>query len=324
MNLKVFHQSSFSRWPLEHKSVQVILTSPPYYSLRKYNIPDVVIGGDTECEHEFIFSKNKLLNLQAGNPEYKRQWREDATQTINHGGFCIHCNAWKGQYGLEPTYQLYIEHTLLWCQEAWRVLRDDGVFFLNLGNSYPGSKCLLDIPARVSIALVDTQGWIKRNNIVWFKPNAMPESCADRFSKKHEMIYMFVKNPKYYFDLDAVREKITYDNDNRGRFSKHGLNANPDRETYNINPLGKNPGDVWKIATQPSPEKHYAMWPEKLVERMIRCSTKTGDIACDPFCGSNTTGRVAIKLQREFVGIDIGYADMQKRRTSNIQIDLMP
>ena len=87
--------------------------------------------------------------------------------------------------------------------------------------------------------------------------------------------------------------------------------------------VGKNPGDVWSITTQPSSVKHFAMWPEKLVERMIRCSTKKGDTVVDPFCGSSTTGRVAVKLERKFIGIDLGYKDIQKRRMSNIQIDLL-
>ena len=279
--MKIYHQSTFDKWPLEDKSIQAIITSPPYYSLRKYDIPNVIIGD------------------------------------------------WKGQYGLEPTFQQYIEHTLLWCKEAWRVLRNDGVFFLNLGDSYSGGgKCLLDIPTRVSIALVDNQGWIKRNNIIWFKPNAMPESCGDRFSKKYEMIYMFVKKPKYYFDLDAVRvehkgvslERIKH----KWEGHKEPMSAYADYDiTRMCHPEGKNPGDVWEITTQSSPEKHYAMWPEKLVERMIKCSTKTGDAVLDPFAGSGTTLRVADKLNREAYGIDLGYGDIQKKRMSLIQKELL-
>ena len=107
--MKVFHQSSFDRWPFEDNSIQAIITSPPFYSLRKYDIPDIVIGGNPECEHKFGDVKNYILNLQAGNTEFKKQWRENATQEINNGSFCIHCNAWKGQYGLEPTYGRMIE-----------------------------------------------------------------------------------------------------------------------------------------------------------------------------------------------------------------------
>lgn len=329
--MKVFTQSTFNRWPFENKSIQAIITSPPYYSLRKYDIPDIQIG------------------------------------------------EWKGQYGLEPTYQLYIEHTLLWCREAKRVLRDDGVMFLNLGDSYSGSgkagnnpeyqakhtefgkpsnhkqrfgmpttntglppKCLLDIPFRVSIAIVDQLGMIKRNNIVWYSPNKMPESVTDRFSKKHEMIFMFSKSTRYYFDLDAVRENHKEDslkracrgNTSNAKYVGGDYSCKREREFIgykdiqgklkrgeleDCNPKGKNPGDTWLFNTQPSPEKHYAMWPEKLVERMILCSTKQGDTVLDPFCGSGTTLRVADKLNREAYGIDLGYQDIQARRLSNIQ-----
>src|SRR3990167_5823435 len=111
--MKIYHQSTFDIWPIENNSVQAIITSPPYYSLRKYNIPDMVIGGKQDCEHNW-----------------------DIDNIYSQGMTCISCCAWKGQYGLEPSYKDYIEHTVLWAKEAWRVLRDDGVFFLNIGDSF--------------------------------------------------------------------------------------------------------------------------------------------------------------------------------------------
>ena len=289
---------------------------------------------------------------------------------------------WKGQYGLEPTPQMYVEHTLLWAKEAWRVLRNDGIMFLNLADSYAGSggaggdyntgglregqtkykqskidypsKCQLLIPERVSIALVDA-GWIRRNFIVWYKINAMPESVTDRFSKKWEPIFMFTKQEKYYFDLNSIREphkevsierlKRAIGNNNKwvngasGQL-KHGLSQprpnykdrigsmqstefnGSDYLVGKLNPLGKNPGDVWVIPTQPSSEKHYAMWPERLVERMVKCSTKAGDIVLDPFCGSGSTLKVAEQLHRKGIGIDLGYHEISKRRTSKIQKEM--
>ena len=187
--MKIYHQSVFDKWHIKDTSIQAIITSPPYWGLRKYDIPDIEIDG------------------------------------------------WKGQYGIEPSYKDYIEHTLLWARKAWLALRDDGIFFLNVGDSYgtvSGTmgkgkwkdpkrsddelnsmpekininmhKCKMLIPHRIAIALIDS-GWILRNDLIWHKPNGMPESCQDRFSKKFEYIFMFVKNEKYYFDLDAVREK---------------------------------------------------------------------------------------------------------------------
>ncbi len=216
----IYQQSVFEPWPIESESVQAVITSPPYFSLRKYAIPDVIIGGDKDCKHEFGLTKDKLLNLQAGNPEFKREWRKEATQTINNGSFCIHCNAWQGQYGLEPTPQIYVEHTLLWAKEAWRVLRDDGIFFLNLADSYSGGgrgyggkseylkgkgaqnpklenyplKCQLLIPHRVAIALVDA-GWTLRNILYGIKQ--MPCQKAQPIDSRRSMsIFSCLQNKR--------------------------------------------------------------------------------------------------------------------------------
>jgi len=355
----------FEKWPLEDKSVQAIITSPPYYSLRKYNIPDVVIGGDKNCEHEFV---ELFTPPKGGKSHPDRPSSVGSNRVMSNRGVgiisnsCIKCNAWKGQYGLEPDYKLFIEHTLLWCKEAWRVLRDDGIFFLNIGDSYPSGggkaieqsfkrqaaintgaypdnnpsallrktkpKCKLMIPHRIAIALIDEGGWTLRNDIIWEKGNSLPESVSDRFSKKYENIFMFVKNPKkYYFNLDAVKiPTLTKDfiirdrdttklNNTPGRNRMAGLKEN----SYDY----KNPGDVWKINTQPSDIKHYAMMPKKLVERMLLCSTKEGDIVLDPFVGSGTTLKIAIENNRKAVGIDLGYEDIQEENLKNIQVNLL-
>ncbi len=317
--MKIYHQSVFDRWPMEDGSMQAIICSPPYWGLRKYDIPDIEIKG---CD----------------------------------------CLSWKGQYGLESSYKDYIEHTRLWAKEAWRVLRDDGVFFLNIGDSYGGSggghkeyhnnnsgfqgkrghltggqgnsaraKCKLLIPHRIAIALID-DGWILRNDLVWHKPNGMPESCQDRFSKKFEYIFMLVKNEKYYFDLDAIRgnynpntlqrNKYQY-KDRTGKDLGQLKGKDNTYKSIKANELGKNPGDIWQINTQPSSEKHFAMWPEKLVERMLLCSTRPGDSILDCFAGSGTTLRVAEQHNRVGFGIDLGYQDIQRKRLDNIQKKLL-
>ena len=368
----IIQQSVFDKWQIEDESVQAICTSPPYYALRKYSIPDVVMGGDKDCQHEFQMEKTFDKNHIQGGDCLRPHNFEMQVNSKHETGFCIHCNAWKGQYGLETTPTLFVEHTRLWAKEAWRVLRDDGVFFLNIGDSYNNSqakigradkskyggksglhclrggnanylpKCQLLIPHRVAIALVD-DGWTLRNTIIWHKPNAIPESVTDRFSKKYEYIFMFTKQEKYYFDLDAIREPAKYlevwsrkgsgentpynKNNPRIRYglTKHELatqrNGSYSDPLHNkaCNPLGKNPGDVWNIPTRPSPEKHYAMWPERLVERMIRCSTKAGDTVLDCFAGAATTLKVAKELGRIGIGIDLGYHEISKRRTSKIQ-----
>ena len=356
----VYQQSAFDKWPIDDVSCQLIATSPPYYALRKYNIPDVIIGGDKNCPHEFEIKKHRKEH----HGKIAATLKTDAIIEYQQG-FCIHCSAWKGQYGLENTpfgdEHSYVSHTLLWAKEAWRVLRNDGIFFLNIADSYPSGggkaieqsfkrksainsgaypdnspsanlrktmpRCKLLIPHRIAIALID-EGWILRNDIPWYKPNAMPESVTDRFSKKYEFIFMFTKQEKYYFDLNSVREPHKEVSLER---VKHQWNGHREAMSSYSNmdiskmchSLGKNPGDIWNIPTSPSKERHYAMWPERLVERMIKCSTKPNDIVLDCFAGSCTTGIVAEGLHRKFIGIELGYADIHKRRMSRIQKKLL-
>ncbi len=380
--MKVFQQSTFERWPFEDDSVQAIITSPPYFALRKYNIPDIVIGGDTDCKHEWFMSfKEDKRGIYGSGLNGRDPYKEGGeARLIKSTGDCVKCGAWRGQHGLEPTIANYIDHTLIWAKEAYRVLRDDGIFFMNLGDSYGGSwgnygaragkqrnrtserydrkgelpdnflpalartrpKCKLLIPHRVAIALCDEGGWILRNDICWAKNNQMPESIKDRFSKKFEYIFMFVKNEKYFFNLDAVRVKTI--SGKSGKFnirtrdvknqrikshmhaaSKTEIEAYDEKEYSKTadNSRGKNPSDVWIINSQPSPEKHYAQWPEKLVERMLLCSTKPGAVVVDPFCGSGTTIRIAEKWNRIGYGIDLGYRDIQGRKFSGIQKELL-
>ncbi len=304
----IIQQSTLATWQIEDKSVQAVITSPPYYALRRYQIPDVIIGGNKDCQHEW---GNKKITLKhksnETNPGKEAYFKDKGASDDTGYQFCIHCNAWQGQYGLEPTPQLYIEHTRLWAKEAWRVLKKDGVFFLNLSDSYAGSncgsndyrgrkqdekyqgqkvgkqkgypsKCQLLIPHRVAIALID-DGWILRNTIIWYSTNKMPESVTDRFSKKYEYVFMFVKQERYYFDLNSVREPhkevsirrvdTALRNREKGGEVENEIKGDPanspnpynknngigsmqpnqfkggDYMVAELNPLGKNPGDVW-------------------------------------------------------------------------------
>lgn len=357
----IYKQSVFDEWPIESKSVQAVITSPPYYALRKYDIPDVLIGDyDSQyCGHDWGEDLPPHKKGQVEQTKYKNAEGSGKSQNSTTGKFCKRCNAWIGQYGLEPTPQMYVEHTRLWAQEACRVLKDDGILFLNLADSYSTqsggmaqgnwgmmgqsynkgqgkikqpkikdypNKCQLLIPHKIAIALIE-DNWTLRNTIVWFKPNAMPESVTDRFSKKYEYIFMFTKSEKYYFDLEAVKEPLKFSSIQRNKYI-YGQSGVKHEELRRISgkPQGwknhlknKNPGDVWQIPTQPSTEKHYAMWPEYLVERMVKCSTKAGDMVLDPFAGSATTLKVAKALGRIGIGIDIGYHDISDRRLSVIQ-----
>lgn len=273
--------------------------------------------------------------------------------------------AWGGQWGMEKTFQEYLEHLWQLMDETRRVLKNEGTVWVNLGDTYFGgsggpsgierkqlntewndksernlhtthskennvpNKCLLLIPHRFAIGCID-RGWIIRNDVKWIKRNGMPESVNDRLSKKSEYFFFMVKQEKYHFDLDAIRDKhIWASRDKRslikgGVRHKSGLSFSDDNQYssngvgYNDN--GKNPGDVslfwdntdsdnleidyWDIPTKPSNENHYASYNTKLISKPILAGCPKGGIILDPFCGTGTTGCLAIELGRKFIGIE--------------------
>ncbi len=247
----------------------------------------------------------------------------------------------EGQLGAESSPAEYVENMRALFAEARRVLADDGTLWLNLGDSYysgkgsptqpdlsnkarrpparvldqPGAnwakpKNLLGIPWRVAFALQD-DGWVLRNDIIWAKPNAMPESVTDRLSNRHEHLFMLSKSRRYWFDLDPVREEHEFAIPGRkgpgGGWADGQSRGTPasGRRTLNGNIGGKNPGDVWSIATTPFPGAHFAVFPAALAERCILAGCKPGGVVLDPFSGSGTTGMVATKHGRRYVGIDL-------------------
>lgn len=258
-----------------------------------------------------------------------------------------------GQWGLEPTYIEYLEHLWSLMDEIYRVLKDDGTAWINLGDTYGTlsggirglerakknggtiskkniigqgfeqvkpegmEKCLLLIPHRFAIGCIE-RGWILRNDIVWAKRNAMPESVTDRFSKKHEYFFLMSKKQKYYFDLNGIRDK------NKNGIRKHTSikskeNNQTSRDCLYDNPLGKNPGsvsDFWDIPTKPNSTKHYATFNTNLIDKPIIAGCPKGGIVLDPFCGTGTTGARAIELGRNFIGFDGSqeYVDLANKR----------
>lgn len=225
-----------------------------------------------------------------------------------------------GQYGAEPTLADYVETMRAVFHEARRVLSDTGTLWLNLGDSYGrGNKQLLGTPWRVAFALQD-DGWILRNDIIWEKPNAMPESVADRLSSRYEHVFMFSKSRKYYFDLDAIRvphAEVSVARAGRSRITPYappGQSAGKKTETV-PNAKGKNPGDVWQISTTGFPEAHFATFPLELPTRTIKAGCPENGTVLDPFSGSGTTGQAALDLKRAYIGIDINpeYHDLALR-----------
>jgi site-specific DNA-methyltransferase (cytosine-N4-specific) len=219
----------------------------------------------------------------------------------------------------------------------YRVLKPTGTCWINLGDSYNGNKksnddpkqneskiksnvnktiqpnikdkCLLLIPHRFAIGCID-MGWILRNDCVWAKRNGMPESVLDRFSKKHEYVFFFVKQEHYYFDLDSIRDKnLTKSNIRNKSDENYGteLHAGAGEREWN-NLKGKNPGDVsdfWDIPTKPSSTKHYATYGDSLLVKPILAGCPKGGIVYDPFMGTGSTAEVALRSGRNYIGSEM-------------------
>lgn len=222
-----------------------------------------------------------------------------------------------GQYGLEPSPEQYVQTMRAVFTETRRVLADDGTLWLNLGDSYSATtKDLAGIPWRVAFAL-QRDGWILRNAAVWSKPNGMPASVADRFASRYENVFLLAQTRRYWFDLDAVRvpyAESTINHAPRRDFIRKDSTAahfgNPQRGLdrqphFDQERAGRNPGDVWEIPTQPFPGAHFAVMPPALAERCILAGCRPGGVVLDPFCGSGTTGMVALRHGRRFTGIDL-------------------
>jgi DNA modification methylase len=249
-----------------------------------------------------------------------------------------------GQIGLERTPDEFVEALVGVFRDVRRVLRDDGTLWLNLGDSYssspPGNKGtglerlpgvkpkdLLGIPWMVAFAL-RADGWYLRSDIIWSKPNPMPESVTDRPTKAHEYVFLLSKSARYFYDADAIREDLADCNaqrttdhyDTAGRYGAgNGGNGGLDSLAARMrdgNHAGRNKRSVWEIATQPFPGAHFATFPPKLIEPCILAGSRPGDTVLDPFSGAGTTGLVALRRDRSYIGIELNseYAEMSRWR----------
>lgn len=339
------------------------ITSPPYWGLRDYGIKPIVWGGDEDCEHEWG-DQNQYptkCGTQGSTEIYKYPSLVKSMGKPQGSSFCLKCNAWFGCLGLEPTPDLYVEHLTGIFRMIRRVLRKDGTVWLNLGDSYAGyhgnknvpngamapsdkpgykenmrqssvglcglkPKDLCGIPWRVALAL-QADGWWLRSDIIWHKPNPMPESVRDRPTKSHEYIFLLSKSQKYYYDADAIRERHQDRNRPDGFKGKNGIGARYNNQGWsggktnldkhrNYNAVGRNKRTVWTIPTQPFPKAHFAVFPEKLVEPCTLAGCRPNGIILDPFMGAGTTGLVANKLGRNCVGIEMKeeYIEIAKER----------
>jgi site-specific DNA-methyltransferase (cytosine-N4-specific) len=345
------------------KSIQCCLTSPPYWGLRDYGDP-----GKEWPEVSF--------SPMPGLPE----------MTIPAS-----CEP----LGLEADPWAYVGHLVALFREVRRVLADDGVLFLNLGDSYaqsnrgdvkrskdasgvrrasierPCERCntpfsggpgrrfcsaacggsdnsprkgralglkpkdLVGIPWRAAFAL-QADGWYFRSDVIWAKPNPMPESVRDRPTKAHEYVFILAKQGRYFWDQEATREAQSpgtagrYAEGYRDRYADGAVDAKGYRGavggscgmTYNS--AGRNPRTVWTIPTQPYPGAHFAVWPPELAARCIKAGSRKGDTVLDPFGGSGTTGLVAREHGRSCVLLEQSptYADMARARLGQAPADV--
>jgi len=470
--------------------VDTIITSPPYWGLRDYGEETKgVWGGDMNCEHEWGPEiPRKYHKAGETNPGKEGYTKNAGAWGQSSGQFCQRCGAWYGQLGLEPTLDLFIEHLLEITKELKRVLKPTGIMFWNQGDCYHShgsivktsgglikkamernpaykdavnmqrgnfgqipQKCLALQNYRLVLKMIDEQGWILRNQIIWHKSNHLPSPVKDRFTNAYEPIFMLVKCRKYWFDLDAVRQpwkqvsldrvqravsnhhkyigkremcgggglttprpnikhllkeihpcifgdmgNVNFNNNpppdiricpkylqGAGHSNRQGLNRPLNEETIkaykeyqypianyikqHIRPehkpildnefgqhkwhhwirtdysgavlpgiedwkklkailrlddtfdkkiqeaqklnipifqSGSNPGDIWKLPTQPFKGAHFSTFPEKLIQPMILAGCPKRGIVLDPFMGSGTTALVALKLGRNFIGIE--------------------
>jgi DNA modification methylase len=277
-----------------------------------------------------------------------------------------------GQVGLERTPEEYVSALVRIFRDVWRVLRGDGTVWLNLGDSYAcdryGSggtdpskrtitgghrnidegqnfrgglrmhglkpKDLVGIPWRVALAL-QADGWYLRQDIIWHKPNPMPESVTDRCTKAHEYIFLLSKSERYFYDSDAVKEPAAFRQDSRPRIkyawgraidgsindirAGFGLKISREKTRYietEEEALTRNRRSVWSITSKPFDGAHFATFPPEIPEICILAGSRKGDTVLDPFLGAGTTGLVAETLGRNFVGIEMSpvYVKMAQKR----------
>lgn len=261
------------------------------------------------------------------------------------------------QIGLESTPDEYVASMVAVFAEVWRVLADDGTLWLNLGDSYAAMrdskatpdtlrngdgtkvnsaanrnpanlhsaglkhKDLVGIPWRVAFAL-QSAGWYLRQDIIWHKPNPMPESVTDRCTKSHEYLFLLSKSARYYFDNEAIKEPSANLGTTNIRFggNKYGDSDDPKHATKSGNTYvdsgTRNKRSVWTVNTKPFKGAHFAVMPEALVEPCILAGSKPNDLVLDPFTGSGTVGVVALRHGRNFIGTELNpqYADIAKIR----------
>ena len=260
---------------LPANSVHCVVTSPPYYGLRDYGTAQWA-GGDAACDHK----------PQMGKPFESGTWRNgkdySGSQKVLSRDCACGATRVDRQIGLEATPDAYLAEMVAVFREVKRVLHPTGSVFCNMGDSYQDKQLLL-MPARLALAL-QADGWWLRSQIVWAKPNPMPESVTDRPTSSYEMVYLLAKSARYFYDADAVREEPTGRVEPM-RFGREVPPGNAPHSAYHTDgSVGRNLRNVWTIATAPYSEAHFATFPPALAERCIRAGTS--ERGCCAACGA--------------------------------------
>lgn len=315
---------------MKSESVNCCVTSPPYWGLRDYQTASQVWSGRSDCNHNW---HSETLHYKLG------------------GKFCTLCGSWLGSLGLEPTPELYIKHIVLIFREVRRVLKRDGTLWLVLGDSYGGPaaisplkpKDLVGIPWQVALALRE-DGWYLRTDIVWNKPNPMPENVRDRPTRAHEYVFLLAKQKRYYYDHAAVAEPIAPSTLKRmtsytfhpGQETQQHSDAER-RTVVNLKgrkmpsswmPLVRSSGggisspsefrrnarSVWTLPTRPYGGAHFATFPPDLIRPCILAGCPVGGTVLDPFMGAGTTALVAHQEGRKSIGIELNQEYMSLAR----------
>ena len=303
-----------------HPKPQCIVTSPPYWGKRVYDVPNTWIGGDPACEHKNT-AKTRLSatrKQQVGEDGFQPK-RARTNGRYAGGEVCHDCGAWFGQLGQEGTPQFFIEHLADIMNGL--PLTDDGVMWINIGDTYLSANAgglksgdLAMVPERLAMAMQE-RGWWLRSMVIWSKLNGMPEAARNRPIGKYEKVLMLTRSKQYFYDCEAVREPIKDSSVNRykygmddRKYKNHALDKTiiKNREMLEAGERPTRPiRNVWEMSTANSRSSHIAPMPKALAERCILLTSRPGDVVMDPFSGSGTTMRVAHELGRVAMGVEL-------------------
>jgi site-specific DNA-methyltransferase (adenine-specific) len=259
-------------------SVDCMVTSSPYWQQRYYGTEPIILGGLKTCNHDWLVCKGSSMN-----PDTNLTGRGYKTYHYNQ---CSKCNAYFGEFGQEPSPEMFVEHYLILLREIKRTLKDTGTMWIEIGEKYynsshPMGSSQANVPELLKIAICHKLFMYCRNTIILFRIPSRPESLKTRFSKKYAFLYMFTKAPSkdHYFDLESV--KIP---------AKNGSL--------------KNPGDVWITHSTKLKGSNTASYSTDMVERVILSGCPEGGTVLDPFAGIGTSCYMAKKLGRNYIGIE--------------------